>query len=130
MMHLYDLVRVSVAAALLMIAGAGPVAQAQPITIDGQRFASLANYLVGDWKEEHPEPRETRFMRFSRDGSFYFRNETTNIEHTGRFTTSSNRLEVTLLTTDPPKVLAFELAPQALNHFISEAEHWYRVRRH
>ena len=116
-------------------AGLSSAAYAEPIAIEGKNFASVSDYLIGDWKWERQEPMQTVFMRFNRDGSFLYRNEAVKLEHTGRFTTSSNGIEVTILRTcnpqctgrNPPTVLPYPLVPQTLNYFRSADEEWYRV---
>ena len=121
------------AAALVVM---GIAAHAEPVTLDGQTFASLAAFLQGSWRYQQRQPEQTMNMRFGADGSFYFHNETIDVTHNGSFSATNNRMQLSLtqtcqrgkcVTNNPPRVVDYPMRPAKPNVFFSNDEEWTRV---
>ena len=99
-------------------------------------FNSYADYIVGTWKWERMEPRQTMIMRFERGGAFYFNNYTIKLEHWGSYSASNGQLNISLnrscedKTTcenrSPPKELQYQFQPNGADVFMAGSERWER----
>ena len=123
----------------LVLLATGSAARGQPINLPDGNFASTTAYLIGTWKWERPEPRQTMIMRFGTDGSFFFHNFTIDLQHWGTYVTAGQHLELTLTrsceeqgknceTRDPPKKLEYTITPASANVFQSNQERWERMK--
>jgi hypothetical protein len=124
-------------AALLALAGS---ASAQELKLaDGSRYASPADYYVGTWKWERPQPRQTAITRFGGDGSFFFHNLTNGIQHYGRYFAGSTTFKVALEKScsengarcqahEPPAVKDYPFEPVSADLFQAGIERWERQK--
>lgn len=115
---------------LLLPAGAW----AQTLTLPDRSFSSLNAYLVGTWKWERPEPRETMIMKFDADGAFSYQAVRKGLQHRGRFGIDAGRIHLTITETcnpgcttrEPPARHDYPLTPKSANLFVSDDERWER----
>lgn len=100
-------------------------------------FASSDEFIVGAWKWERIEPRQTVWMWFERGGAFRFHNVTLDLEHWGTYTASGKTLHLTLTRTcekqrancenrNPPKALDYQFEPIEADVFMAGSERWKR----
>ena len=128
-------------AALIVLALAwSDSAQAQPLVLaDGSRYASIAEYYAGTWKWERPQPRQTAITRFGRDGSFFFHNLTTGLQHYGRYLPGETTFKVALEKScsdngarcqahEPPAVKDYPFKPVSADLFTAGDERWERQK--
>jgi hypothetical protein len=127
------------AVAVLVLALAGP-AHAQALVLpDGSRYASVEDYYAGTWKWERPQPRQTAIARFGRDGSFFFHNLTSGLQHYGRYFPGSTTFMVSLEKTcsengarcqthEPPATRDYPFEPLGADLFMAGIERWERQK--
>lgn len=118
-----------------LLAAASPPAHAEAFTIGGRTFASAEAFLIGSWTWLRRDPAQTVRMRFGRDGSFFFNNDTTKLTHTGSYRSSAKGIELVIAKTcdakgcsdrTPPMVVNYPLRPETPNRFYSADEEWNR----
>lgn len=112
-------------------------ARAQPLNLSDGNYASLSEYIVGTWKWERVEPRQTVQMRFDRGGGFFFHNMTTGLQHQGSFAVTGNQFHLTIVRScenngarcqdrAPPLVVNYNFTPSSAGVFMSNDERWER----
>jgi hypothetical protein len=125
-------------AAHLLVAPCG-TAWAEPLILSDGRYASEAEYIAGNWKWERAEPRQTMIMRFGRDGSFFYHNLTTDLQHWGSYVATGGNLQVKVTRScenkgtncedrKPPATLEYPCTPVSANVFMSNSERWERMK--
>jgi hypothetical protein len=123
-------------AALWLLTLPSPAA-AQALNLPDGSFASPGEFIVGSWKWERAEPRQTVWMRFEQGGGFFFHNQTTGLQHFGTFTASGGGLHLNIIRScesngarcadrSPPLVVNYNFKPVAAGVFMSETERWER----
>lgn len=122
--------------ALWPLALAAP-AGAQALSLPDGSYASPGEFIVGAWKWERQEPRQTVWMRFERGGGFFFHNTTTGLQHHGSYSASGGGLHLNITRScenngarcadrSPPMVVNYNFKPVSAGVFMSEAERWER----
>ena len=130
----------SVAACVLLLLAPAVAVHAQELKLaDGSRYASAADYYVGTWKWERPQPRQTAISRFGRDGSFFFQNLTNGIQHFGRYKAGTTIVTLALEKScsnngeicqvhEPPQVKDYPFSPVSADLFQAGEERWERQK--
>ncbi|UYN93215.1 MAG: hypothetical protein KIT25_14210 [Enhydrobacter sp.] len=121
---------------LVLLALALPFAAvAQQLKLPDGIFASSADYIVGTWKWERQQPRQTVIMRFDRNGAFYFHNSTLRLEHHGSYGVAGGQFNLRVNRTcdkgqcadrKPPMDVNYDFTPVGARVFLSNDERWER----
>src|SRR5690242_7296572 len=122
----------ALACAVALMLGAAS-ASAQPIVLSDGTYGSSNEYLNGTWKWERAEPRQTMTMRFERNGDFYYRNNTTGLEHWGTYSIDGDTFRIVLKRScaekrtecadhQPPRDVDNKFKPLSANVFMSASE--------
>ena len=112
-------------------------AAAQAMNLPDGSFDSPAAFIVGSWKWERAEPRQTVLMRFDQGGGFFFHNRTTGLQHLGSYTASAGGLHLNITRScddngarcadrSPPMAVNYNFRPISAGVFMSETERWER----
>ncbi|MBX3501989.1 MAG: hypothetical protein KF889_21315 [Alphaproteobacteria bacterium] len=112
-------------------------AAAQALNFPDGSFASPGAFIVGSWKWERQEPRQTVMMRFEPGGGFFFHNLTNGLQHHGSYSASGAGLHLNITRScedngarcasrSPPMVVNYNLTPVSAGVFMSETERWER----
>jgi hypothetical protein len=126
--------------AVALVGAAG--AQTDEVVLPDGRFASMTDYLAGTWAWEREAPRQTRHMRFSRNGDFLYQNLTLGLIYHGRYEVKPGALRIIIHRTcdipssgqtcgerTPSLDRSMSLHPVGAHAFDSQAERWNRIRR-
>ena len=124
---------------LVVLAWAGAASAQALVLPDGSRYAAVADYYVGTWKWERPQPRQTAITRFGRDGSFFFYNLTNGLQHYGRYFPGETTFKVALSkscsdngarcqTHEPPALKDYPFKPVSADLFMAGDERWERQK--
>ncbi len=110
-------------------------AHAEEFSVGGRSYPSLEAFLQGSWTWLRRDPPQIVHMRYGKDGSFYFNNETIRLTHNGTYKGTPKGIELVITQTcdakgcadrAPPMVVNYPLRPEAPNRFYSADEEWNR----
>lgn len=110
-------------------------AAAQQLNLPDGKYASPAEFIIGTWKWERQQPRQTVIMRFERNGAFYFHNMGLRLEHYGSYGVAGGQFNLRVnrtcenkqcSTRNPPMDVQYPFTPVSAKVFMSNDEKWER----